>query len=309
VISSRIRRNTAWLGLRAVIATVFMLTFAATLHAQVVSDPRLVECDPSPDEWAVLSDGQPAVSRYDLEVYMVAASAPFAVVDMGNPPPESDGKIRHDFSQEVASWSLPGGDYEARVKAVGPQGAGTSAPSNRFTFTVADPCVFTVAPTSVSYTSTGGGGSVTITAGATCNAWSASNLNAWLTPAAASGTGSGTVTFTASANSGAARSGTVTVAGQTVSVSQAAAPPCAFTVSPTSLSYTSSGGQAAVTIAAGTTCAWSVTEDARWLRPSVTSGTGPSTVTFRAARNSGQARSTTVTVAGRAVSVSQASRR
>ena len=43
-----------------------MLAFAAAVPAQVVSNPRIAEFDPSPDHSAVLDSGEPAVLRYDL---------------------------------------------------------------------------------------------------------------------------------------------------------------------------------------------------------------------------------------------------
>ena len=127
-------------GLRAGLVATLTLTSAATLHAQVVSNPQVVEFDPSPDHLTVLGNGQPAVSRYDLEVYVVGASVPFVVVNMGKLAPQQDGKSRFNFSSIVASWPLPGGTYEARVRAVGPDGTGLSTPSNPFNFTLQPPC-------------------------------------------------------------------------------------------------------------------------------------------------------------------------
>ena len=129
------RRHSRAPGLTALLSTIFTIAFAATLQAQVLSDPRVAEFSPSPDHWVVLNNGEPAVLRYELGVYVLGASAPFATVDMGKPSPGPDGKIRYDFFAQVAAWPLPGGGYEARVSAVGPQGAAPSNPSNPFTFT------------------------------------------------------------------------------------------------------------------------------------------------------------------------------
>ena len=127
-------------SLAASLGVALLLAVAATAPAQVVSDPRIAEFDPSPDHWQTLDSGEPAVVRYELGVYMVGASAPFATVDMGKPTPDADGKIRYDFASGVAGWPLTGSYYEARVSAVGPEGAALSDPSNPFVFGAASSC-------------------------------------------------------------------------------------------------------------------------------------------------------------------------
>lgn len=83
-------------------------------------------------------------------------------------------------------------------------------------------CAFSVAPTSISEGSGGGTASVSVTAGAGC-AWTASSNASWIgISSGASGNGSGYASFNVAANTGSARSGSVTVAGQSVSISQAA---------------------------------------------------------------------------------------
>ena len=132
----------------AVLAIIFVTALAAPSQAQVVSDPRIAEFDPSPDHWQTLDSGQPAVVRYELGVYMCGASAPFTTIDMGKPSPEGDGKIRFDFSSSVTAWPLPGGNYEARVSAVGPEGSAPSEPSNPFTFSTGSSCTYAVSAVS-----------------------------------------------------------------------------------------------------------------------------------------------------------------
>jgi hypothetical protein len=83
-------------------------------------------------------------------------------------------------------------------------------------------CAPSIAPPSASFTSAAGTGTVTVTAGAGCT-WSASSNAAWLSiTSGASGTGGGTVSYSVAANGGAARNGTLTIAGQTFTVSQSA---------------------------------------------------------------------------------------
>ena len=97
----------------------------------------------------------------------------------------------------------------------------TPSSTTTTTTTTAPPCAFAVAPTSVS--ANGGGGELTISVGtsaATCT-WTASTTASFITiKSGASGTGSGSVVLTVAANPGGRRSGTVTVAGNTVTVNQ-----------------------------------------------------------------------------------------
>jgi hypothetical protein len=83
------------------------------------------------------------------------------------------------------------------------------------------PCTFTVSPTSISAGPAAGTATVTVTAGGGC-AWTAMTNDAFITvTSGASGTDNGTVAIAIAANSsGTARTGRLTIAGQTVMVSQ-----------------------------------------------------------------------------------------
>ncbi len=98
-------------------------------------------------------------------------------------------------------------------------GGGTS---NSGTLTVTSGCVYFLTPLSTSFPVTAANGTVTVNAPSGCT-WTASAVDSWLgitqSPA---GSGSGTVGFSVAANSGAARTGSLTIAGQNVSISQAA---------------------------------------------------------------------------------------
>ena len=86
-------------------------------------------------------------------------------------------------------------------------------------------CSYAIAPTSQSVVAGGGTGSTSVTAQTGC-AWTAvSNNTSWLTvTAGASGSGNGSVSFSAAANASTSqRTGTLTVGGQTFSVTQAGA--------------------------------------------------------------------------------------
>jgi all-beta uncharacterized protein/BACON domain-containing protein len=181
------------------------------------------------------------------------------------------------------------------------------------TFTVtqaagATPCSYSIAPTGQNVPDTASSGSVAVTTTAGC-AWTASSNASWLSiTSGASGNGNGSVGFSVAANTGAARSGTLTVAGQTFTVNQAAPPvSCSYSISPTSqnVSDSASSGSVAVTTTAG--CAWTASSNASWLSiTSGASGNGNGSVGFSVAANTGAARSGTLTVAGQTFTVNQA---
>ncbi len=85
-------------------------------------------------------------------------------------------------------------------------------------------CTFTIVPVAEAFTAAGGAGTVNVTTFTGC-AWSASSHAAWITlPASSGGSGNGSVSYTVAANSSSSsRTGTLTVAGQTFTVTQGAA--------------------------------------------------------------------------------------
>ena len=221
--TARTRRRSASPALMALLGLTFVLASAATLSAQIVCDPRVAEFDPSPDHSMVLSSGQPAVLSYRLAVYLVGASAPFTIVDMGKPSPDPDGKVRYDFSSEVVGWPLPGGNYEARIGAVGPEGSALSSQSNPFTFTTGSPCTITLSATTARVPASGGSYTVDVSTGAGCE-WAVTTSLSWVTLWSAGGSGSGTAPFDVQANaSSSSRTGTISIGGKTLTLTQDAA--------------------------------------------------------------------------------------
>ena len=169
-------------------------------------------------------------------------------------------------------------------------------------------CSYAITPTSGSLGASGGTGSTDVSTASGC-AWTASSNDSWITvTSGASGSGNGRVAFSAAANNGAARSGSLTVAGQTFTVSQAAAAPnCSYAISPTSGALGASGGTGSTDVSTASGCAWTASSNASWLTvTSGASGSGNGRVAFSAAANSGAARSGTLTVAGQTFTVSQA---
>jgi sugar lactone lactonase YvrE len=83
-----------------------------------------------------------------------------------------------------------------------------------------EPCSYTITPNSLSFNSTGGVGTFTIMSGG-CFSWNANSDESWISiKTGSSGSGNGTVTYFVSANPGATRTGNITIAGQTFTITQ-----------------------------------------------------------------------------------------
>src|SRR5208337_3621658 len=85
-------------------------------------------------------------------------------------------------------------------------------------------CSYVISPTSATYTSAAGSGSVNLTATSACY-WAVQSLASWITITSTPlyGIGSGIISYTVAANTvGVARTGLVNIAGQTFTVTQTA---------------------------------------------------------------------------------------
>jgi hypothetical protein len=173
----------------------------------------------------------------------------------------------------------------------------------------ASACVYQISSTSSTVLPSGGADlSAMVTVASGC-AWTASSSVAWITViAGASGTGNGSVAFRVAANPGSVRTGTVTVAGQTFTLTQtAAATTCTYAISPTSVRMDEKEGHGTITVSAGTGCGWTATSNANWITiTSGASGSGNGSVRFSVEKNSrDDERTGTLTVAGRTFAVRQ----
>lgn len=171
-------------------------------------------------------------------------------------------------------------------------------------------CTYTIAPTGQTIAAAGGAGNpVTVTTQAPCS-WAAGSNVSWISlTSSATGSGNGSVTFTVAANTVTAeRAGTLTIAGETFTVTQAAAP-CSYAISPTSQSIAAAGGAGTpVTVTAGAGCAWTAGSNANWITiASGGAGSGNGPVTFTVTANTAiSERSGTLTIAGQPFTVNQA---
>ena len=147
-----------------------------------------------------------------------------------------------------------------------------------------------------------------VTAGAGC-AWTAVANASWIhVTSGASGSGNGTVGYRVDANtSTSTRSGTMTIAGQTFTVTQARA--CTYSISPTKATVPKEGvASASVAITAPSGCPWTAVSNASWVHViGPASGSGNATVTYSADPQPTKAkkRNGKMIIAGRTFTVTQ----
>jgi hypothetical protein len=174
-------------------------------------------------------------------------------------------------------------------------------------------CGYSVSPLTAAAGASGTSASATVTTTVSGCAWNAVSNVTWITPAATGGVDAQTLAYTIAANTAtAARTGTLTIAGQTVTVSQAAAAPapCAYALSATSASVGVTGGTGSVVLTTSTVCTWTATSSAGWLTVSPANGTGAGTLTYAAAKsNSAAKRTATLTIGGQVFTVTEASKK
>ncbi len=188
----------------------------------------------------------------------------------------------------------------------GPSRSGTLTIAGQTrTITQGSGCTFAISPDSQSVSPGGGTGAVSVTAPAGC-AWTAASGQAWISiTSGASGNGNGTVNFTAAANTGAARTGTITAAGQTFTVAQGSG--CSAVVTPDTIAQPSDAGSKDVNVTAANDCTWTAVSNAPWIAIGKgATGSGNGTVRLDIQSNTDAARSGTATIAGRLVTVNQA---
>jgi hypothetical protein len=104
-------------------------------------------------------------------------------------------------------------------------------------------------------------------------------------------------------NSGSARSASITIASQPVTVEQAAAPPapepCTYAIKPTNYDAGHGPDTINIDVTAGAGCTWTTRTDANWVTVDAgSSGSGNGTVRLLVQANNGGERSTVVMIAG-----------
>ena len=165
-------------------------------------------------------------------------------------------------------------------------------------------CSISLAPGSHNPSAGGGASSFAVNTAAGCG-WTSSGVPAWITGVPASGTGPQTINFTVAVNNGATRSANIVIGGQTFTVTQAAVA-CNYSLNPTSHSAAAAGGPSAVDVTTPASCSWTSSGVPAWITGIPASGTGPQTINFTVAANSGATRNANIIIAGQTFAVTQA---
>jgi hypothetical protein len=147
-------------------------------------------------------------------------------------------------------------------------------------------CSYDLRSSEATVPATGGTGAARVLAPSVCP-WTAASNDNWLSVSGTSGSGAADVAFVAQANTSAdPRTGTLTVAGKTFTVTQAGAP-CVYTLSAASASFSEAGGNGSFTFSTTATgCTGAVASYSNWIGVGSTFTGTQGTVVFSAAANS-----------------------
>lgn len=200
------------------------------------------------------------------------------------------------------SWGTSWGESGYMRIAWGTSNIGFGANYARY----ANTCTYGISPTSTTGATTGGSGSISVTTQSSC-AWTASSNSSWISiVSGSSGSGSGSVGYVVSSNSGSPRTGTITAAGQSFTVTQQGTASCTYTTNPTNITASASGIIGNINVTTQSGCAWNTSNTLGWASiVSGSSGTGNGTVVYSVSPNTGSARTGALIIAGQTVSIAQ----
>ena len=188
-----------------------------------------------------LNEGNSGTTAFNFTVSLTAATTQTVTVNYAT----ADGTAIAPTDYQTASGTLTFAPGEiSKTATVLVNGDTTIEPTETFTVNLSgavngtilggtgtgtiitdDFCAYSISPTSLTIGASGGAGNtIAVTAQAGCAYTAVSNNSFINVTSGASGSGNGTVIFTVAANSGAVRTGTITVAGRTFTVNQAASP-------------------------------------------------------------------------------------
>ncbi|HYG10018.1 MAG TPA: pre-peptidase C-terminal domain-containing protein [Pyrinomonadaceae bacterium] len=278
------------------------LTLGATINGSLANgDCRLLEDSSFIDAYTFTgtANGQVVITMTSASgglvpvVFLLAPTGDVLAIDVNT---DGDNIAR---IPGTASFTLPAtGSYTVLANSFAPNQTGD------YTLRVVNPtaCTTTLAATGRDVSGGNGQFSVGFTTQPGCAVTATSNSSfIVVNSAVVDANGAGTVTYTIQANpSQAARTGTITINGETFTVTQA--PVCTFAVYPTVRPFTagaSTNGRFTVIAPGG--CAWTATTTTPWI--TITEGSAGTTGTGRvrytvAANNTNATRTGTITING-----------
>ena len=195
------------------------------------------------------------------------------------------------------------GTYQIVVSSTTPQGTGP------YTLQLISECDYSIWPTTASSVQSGGIGSISVFAGSGCS-WSAFTNVPWITLTSVSAAvGHGIVTYQVAPNDSATpRSGTLTVANRSVTISQEpGASTCFSSVSPLQIVLGNRSTIEDISVVVSSGCIWGAASNVSWISL-VTGGVGNGTGIARisiAGNSTSERRTGTVSIAGQTVTIVQ----
>lgn len=173
-----------------------------------------------------------------------------------------------------------------------------------FTIASTSSCSYSFTPSNQNFSTAAGAGTIGVTTANGC-VWTATSNAGWISiTGGSSGSGNGTVQFSIASNSGPQRTGTINIAGQLITISQASG--CTYSLTTSSQSFAAAGGSGQISVNSGSSCPWTAASNASWITiSSGAAGTGSGTVSYSVAANNTPQRTGTITVAGQTFTVQQ----
>jgi len=205
-----------------------------------------------------------------------------------------------NVSCSIGSSVLISNTVTVESSATDPNPSNNSATA---TFSATNP-PSSLSPTNQTFPVEGGSGSVFVNNGGTGCGWTSMSNASWIIITFSSNCCNGVVNYNVAANPGVLRTGTMTIAGQTFTVTQVGA--CTAEISPRSAPFAPGGGTGSVDVTAVNGCTWTATSNAGWITiDSGSSGSGNGTVTYTVASNPGHTRTGTMSIANETFTVNQ----
>lgn len=229
-------------------------------------------------------------------------------------PPNSPIQCSAVASRSVPAWitGIPASisaattvNYTVAANSGGPRSARISFGGSTLDVSQAGTCTYSVPTPTIAVSGAGAAslsGSVNVNSGCP---YTATTSTPWITILNGSGTGSGSFTFSVATNTGAARSGTITVGGRTVTVNQAAA--CTYSLGTTTLTPGRGGLLTSIEVTTQSGCPRTGTTTSDWVTtwtPGNDTGSGPTEISV--ILNEGPARSATITYGTATLTIDQA---
>jgi hypothetical protein len=169
-------------------------------------------------------------------------------------------------------------------------------------------CAYSLSVTSRNFTSSGGNSTFNLNAEKGCP-WKARSNNPWLLlTGQTDGNGQTPIAYRVLENTATtSRTGTITVAGQTFTVTQdAASAVCTVHLSQAGETISFLGGEYSVSVSAGSGCSWSAVSSDSWITiDSGGTGLGAGVVSYSVSRNNGALRTGTINIGGQMFTIEQ----